>query len=137
MPSCHGPKPHMVGLPVKVVPIPGSGCPFRGTEWFCPRHFLEFQKGCLVEVTPIPEDTETKCYKILLIEDDQSLNEPLQYALQQQGYEVRSTTDGRDVTGLLDLIDPDLVVTDIIMPDIDMLDLITSLRLSRPQIKII
>jgi DNA-binding response OmpR family regulator len=90
-----------------------------------------------VEVTPIPEDTETKCYKILLIEDDQSLNEPLQYALQQQGYEVRSTTDGRDVTGLLDLIDPDLVVTDIIMPDIDMLDLITSLRLSRPQIKII
>lgn len=90
-----------------------------------------------MEVTPIPEDTETKCYKILLIEDDQSLNEPLQYALQQQGYEVRSTTDGRDVTGLLDLIDPDLVVTDIIMPDIDMLDLITSLRLSRPQIKII
>ena len=90
-----------------------------------------------MEVIPIPEDTETKCYKILLIEDDQSLNEPLQYALHQQGYEVRSTTDGREVVRLLDLTEPDLVVTDIIMPDIDMLDLITSLRLSRPQIKII
>ena len=74
-----------------------------------------------MEVIPIPEDTETKCYKILLIEDDQSLNEPLQYALHQQGYEVRSTTDGREVVRLLDLTEPDLVVTDIIMPDIDML----------------
>lgn len=73
----------------------------------------------------------------MIIEDDQTLAEPLEAALQAPRRKVRSTTDGREAIRLLDLLEPDLVVTDIIMPDIDTLDLIASLRKSRPQIKII
>jgi DNA-binding response OmpR family regulator len=73
----------------------------------------------------------------LIIEDDRDLAEVLEYSLRRQGHEVCSTTDGREGIRLLDLLEPDLVVTDIIMPDADTFDLITALRRSRPEIKIV
>ena len=80
---------------------------------------------------------EIKSRRVLIIEDNRDLAEVLEHTFQRQGYEVSSTTDGRDAVRLLDLLEPDLVVTDIIMPDADTLDMITALRRSRPRIKII
>lgn len=75
--------------------------------------------------------------RILLIEDDHGVMQTLEYALRSSGYEVRSTAHGKDIPRLLALLQPDLVITDVIMPQIDTLDAISALRRDHPGIKII
>lgn len=75
--------------------------------------------------------------RILLIEDDQGVMQTLEYALRSAGYEVRATSHGKDIPRLLALLQPDLVITDVIMPQIDTLDAISALRRDHPGIKII
>lgn len=89
-----------------------------------------------MEGTSIPDDLEIQ-HKILIVDDEQDLIEPFEFALQEQGHQVRSTTDGKEAIRLLDLFEPDLLVTDIVMDDVDVLKLIAELRRSRPNIKIL
>lgn len=75
--------------------------------------------------------------RILIIEDDQELLEPIASSLCAQGHYVRSTTRGSDFLRLVDLLDPDILITDVIMEDVDALEMIVVLRESRPRMKII
>lgn len=83
------------------------------------------------------EGAETDPYRILLIDDNAAVVESLEHTLSMAGYEVRSTTHGKDAFRLLELLNPDLVITDVIMPEIDTFDAIAELRRLRPRIKII
>ena len=62
-------------------------------------------------------------YKILLAEDDQSMREYLQRALQRVGHEVVGVGCGTEALPLLEKDRYDLLLTDIVMPEMDGIEL--------------
>jgi len=56
---------------------------------------------------------------ILLIEDDEALAQLVQLLLERAGYIVKSTTNGEAGLEIARTIPPDLVLLDILMPDMD------------------
>lgn len=75
--------------------------------------------------------------RVLLIDDDPLVVNALEYTLKSAGHEVRSTTRGKDIFRLAELLSPDLIVTDVIMSEIDIIQAIAEMRRTRPEVKII
>jgi len=75
--------------------------------------------------------------RILLIDDDEGFRSMLQRTLQRAGYEVVASGSGKEGLDLLSRVRVDLVLTDIIMPDMDGLEIIQRLRQTQPSLKII
>jgi DNA-binding response OmpR family regulator len=66
--------------------------------------------------------------KILLVEDDERISEPLVRVLTAEGFEVAHVATGRDALDRVAADRPDLVVLDLTLPDIDGLDVCRQLR---------
>ena len=75
--------------------------------------------------------------RILIVDDDQQMREILTLALVRAGYEVDAAEDGRCAFRLSQENPPDLVVTDLFMPEHDGLQLLMDLRRARPGLKVI
>ena len=75
--------------------------------------------------------------KILVIEDDSSFRNVLVQMLARAGYEVRQAGDGNQAVEVCASFDPDLVLTDIIMPDKEGLETIQELLSMHPNLRII
>ena len=75
--------------------------------------------------------------KILIIEDDDSFRNVLVQMLKKAGYDVRQAGDGNQALEVCSLFDPDLVLTDIIMPDKEGLETIQELLALCPELKIV
>lgn len=75
--------------------------------------------------------------KILVIEDDDSFRNVLVQMLAKVGYEVRQAGDGNQALEVCAQFEPDLVLTDIIMPDKEGLETIQELLEICPGMKII
>lgn len=75
--------------------------------------------------------------RILVIDDNAGIVEIIRRALEMQGHTVKTSTHGRDTLELFDSFDPALLITDIILPDVDSIDTITECRRLRPKMKII
>jgi two-component system alkaline phosphatase synthesis response regulator PhoP len=75
--------------------------------------------------------------KVLVIEDEESINTLLQFNLEQAGFAVVTALDG--VTGLQKAHEenPDLIVLDLMLPEMDGLDVCKSLRQSQKLIPIL
>ena len=74
---------------------------------------------------------------IFLVEDDVSLRAMLRDCLMSSGYEVLEFTDGRGVVEMYQQQRPDLVITDIVMPEKEGLELILDLRRGDQNVKCI
>ncbi|MCO6500958.1 MAG: response regulator transcription factor [Vicingus serpentipes] len=57
--------------------------------------------------------------KILLVDDELDIIEFLGYNLTKEGYDVTTTTNGREAIELAQKIKPDLIVLDVMMPEMD------------------
>ena len=75
--------------------------------------------------------------KILLVDDDPSFRKATARSLVKSGYEVVECENGEDALRALNQSKPDLVVTDIVMPDMEGIELIMALRKKAPDIKVI
>lgn len=75
--------------------------------------------------------------KVLIIEDDDSFREVLVQMLGRAGYEVEKAANGNKALQLCEEFTPDLVLTDIIMPDKEGLETIQELVASYSGIKIV
>jgi YesN/AraC family two-component response regulator len=75
--------------------------------------------------------------QILLIEDDQCVRELLHQTLSRAGYEVIPASDGDEGLDLFRNNHPDLVITDIVMPQKEGLQMILELRRHSPDAKVI
>lgn len=75
--------------------------------------------------------------KILLIDDDQLFREMFKQVLLRENYDVVEACDGKE--GIRKFIEssPDLVITDIIMPDQEGIETISKLRLENKNVPII
>lgn len=54
--------------------------------------------------------------KILVVEDEQSLREPLVYVLEKEGYEVVDAADGEQAVKVFNAERPDLILLDLMLP---------------------
>jgi CheY-like chemotaxis protein len=80
---------------------------------------------------------EEKEMKILIVDDNQDLAFLIKCMLEDEGYEVRSAENGKDGYSTYLLFNPDLVLTDIQMPEKNGLELIREIRCQNPEIKTI
>jgi DNA-binding response OmpR family regulator len=74
---------------------------------------------------------------ILLVEDDESLRSLLRISLEKMGYTVTEARDGKEALKLYKDAPVDLVLTDIMMPEKEGLEIIRELRRGNPELKII
>ncbi|MEN8373998.1 MAG: response regulator transcription factor [Gemmatimonadota bacterium] len=65
---------------------------------------------------------------ILLVEDNEDLAEGLRYNLELEGYRVLHAADGGEGLRLAGESDPDLVILDLMLPDLDGFQVLRSLR---------
>jgi hypothetical protein len=65
---------------------------------------------------------------ILVVEDNPITRKMMRFALESEGYEVLEAADGRTALGLMAKRRPDLVLQDYVLPDMDGLRLLESLR---------
>ena len=75
--------------------------------------------------------------RILLVEDDDQLRSMLKFLLTDSGYEAWEAPDGTRVGQMYDQQHFDLVITDLVMPDKDGLEVIIDLRRKNQNMRII
>ena len=61
--------------------------------------------------------------RIWVVEDEYSINDVLTFALRKEGYEVRSAFNGKEALELVENFKPDLVLLDLMLPDMDGFDI--------------
>src|SRR5690606_16821760 len=66
--------------------------------------------------------------KIVLAEDNTTLSLLLKFRLEKEGYELLMANDGKEAVKIIDAQNPDLILTDIMMPYISGLEVISHLR---------
>jgi two-component system response regulator PilR (NtrC family) len=74
---------------------------------------------------------------ILIVEDQQTARESLAELLRGEGYEVHEAADGTAGIALVDQLDLDLVLTDLMMPGADGMDVLRHTREISPQTLVI
>lgn len=74
---------------------------------------------------------------IVLIEDEEHLHETLKLNLELEGYMVSSAFNGREAIQLLHQVAADLVILDIMLPEVDGFSIIEHLRLNNNQVPIL
>ena len=67
-------------------------------------------------------------FKILIAEDDKELRQLFQHVLLKNGYVVKGVSDGKEALQAMDNDYFDLVISDIMMPNMDGHELVRSLR---------
>lgn len=75
--------------------------------------------------------------KILLVEDDDLVRDMLAQVLLRASHQVISATDGEEATEILKTSEPDIMVTDIIMPKKSGITLISEVKNKHPNMEII
>ncbi|MBT9158120.1 MAG: Transcriptional regulatory protein WalR [Firmicutes bacterium] len=66
--------------------------------------------------------------RILLVDDEQALVKGLKYSLEREGFEVVVAENGRQALKSADEVQPDLVVLDLMLPEIDGMEVCRLLR---------
>jgi len=67
-------------------------------------------------------------FKILVVDDEPDILEFLSYNLNKEGYEVHTAGDGEEGIAKAKLVQPDLIVLDIMMPKMDGVEVCRTLR---------
>jgi two-component system OmpR family response regulator len=68
--------------------------------------------------------------KLLLVDDEDNLRSMLEAALRHSGFEVHPAVNGRDALEAVPSVRPDLIVLDVMLPDLDGFDVCKRLRSS-------
>ncbi len=75
--------------------------------------------------------------KILIIDDDHIVRKIVEKSLKKNGYEVICAYNGKNAVELISDSPPDLIITDILMPEKDGVELITEMKREYLGMKII
>ncbi|HHP7231800.1 MAG TPA: response regulator transcription factor [Xenococcaceae cyanobacterium] len=66
--------------------------------------------------------------KILIVDDDKILRTVLKHTLGQQGYQVTGAVSGKEALALFEKDNPDIIISDVSMPEMDGFDFCRQLR---------
>lgn len=81
-------------------------------------------------------NTHMSMSRILIVDDEQDIRDIARLLLESAGYMVLCAEDGRTALKLIEDERVDLVVTDMLMPEMDGVELINELRRRRPNQRI-
>lgn len=70
--------------------------------------------------------------KILIVDDDAGIRASLAVLVQSWGFEPLQAADATEATRIVEKQDPDIVITDVVMPDISGLELLRTLKAGDP-----
>ena len=73
-------------------------------------------------------------YRLLVVDDEPSIRDLMQTSLSMEGYEVRVAKDGFDALAQMHGALPDLILTDLKMPNMSGFELLSVVRRRFPQI---
>jgi CheY-like chemotaxis protein len=73
----------------------------------------------------------TQC--ILVVDDDGDVRELMCRMLEQDGYRVVPANGGEHALEQMERLDPDLVITDVVMPGVDGFEVLLKLRILAPR----
>ncbi|GBE53950.1 MAG TPA: response regulator [Euryarchaeota archaeon] len=75
--------------------------------------------------------------RILIAEDDVGLRKGLEEMMKEENYEVVAVDDGRKVLDEIKNKDFDVLLTDLVMPELGGMELLTEVKRIRPEMKVI
>jgi two-component system OmpR family response regulator len=75
--------------------------------------------------------------RILVVDDEATLTELLSIALRYEGWEVRGVGDGQAAIAAARSFEPDAVILDIMLPDLDGLTVLNRLRAQMPEVPVL
>ncbi len=75
--------------------------------------------------------------KVLIVDDERSILDTLRILLRSEGFEVSVADSGRDALERLPEIEPDVVLTDIRMPGVTGIDVLSAVRERDPELPVI
>lgn len=75
--------------------------------------------------------------KILVVDDDDAIRLVIHEALSREGHEVRTAASVAEQAKILSQFEPDVLVTDVILPDGNGLDLVPEILARRPDLPVI
>lgn len=85
----------------------------------------------------IQETMSEQSHKILVVDDEQNMRVALFEALSRNGHEVAVAENGQMALEMIARISPDLVITDIKMPEMDGLELLRQVKALRPDLPVV
>lgn len=81
------------------------------------------------QMQPITLESDTSmARKILVVDDEQDILLLVRITLEAEGYEVITAVNGREAVDRLNNDKPDLLVTDVMMPEMDGFEVLESLK---------
>jgi DNA-binding NtrC family response regulator len=75
--------------------------------------------------------------KVLVVDDEAGIVEELVSFLKDEGYEVRSALDGKEGLKILSVFDPEVIVTDLKLPDMSGLEILKKAKSDHPKTRVI
>ncbi len=66
--------------------------------------------------------------QVLIVDDDNAVRTLICMALSEEGYEVSSACTGLEALRRVDTLQPDLVISDVVMPDLSGVEMLEGLR---------
>ena len=75
--------------------------------------------------------------RILIVDDEEELCEALKDFFEYRGYEVLTSDTGNGALDIVRTKSPDLVLLDIRLPDISGVDVLSKIKMTNPQVKVV
>jgi|CZKL01.1.fsa_nt_gi CheY-like chemotaxis protein len=80
---------------------------------------------------------ERKCYRILLVDDEPNILDSMAMVLRSTGYDVTTAKHGTEALRKLELGPPDLLISDLNMPEMSGFELLSQVRLRYPTVQLL
>lgn len=92
-----------------------------------------------LQTNPGPDvlDSDSAGVRVLVVDDEPTLTDLLSMALRYEGWQVRSAENGTAAMRVAREFAPDVVVLDVMLPDVDGLDVLRKLRASMPELPVL
>jgi len=78
-----------------------------------------------------------KMKRILVVDDEKLIREGIQEALSEEGYTVFAAANGNEAIKAMQVFIPDVIITDIIMPEADGIEVLMNAKKLQPKPRII
>ena len=75
--------------------------------------------------------------RILVVDDEPSITDLISLILTEEGYEVSIAKNGKDGLAQFQSVAPDLVITDIVMPDMEGIELLRTINKQKKNIPMV
>ena len=75
--------------------------------------------------------------RVLVVDDEENITFLLDSALRHFGYDVRLSSNGRDAIAQVERFNPDVVLLDVMLPDLDGFEIVRRLRLDGAKVPVL